>query len=63
MGREFHLTEVKTKKDIREFHDLPSQIYRGDSNWIKPLTKEIETVFNSFAEHAVPQRRSHQMAS
>jgi GNAT superfamily N-acetyltransferase len=46
MAGDFHLIEVKTKKDIREFHDLPSGIYRGDSNWIKPLTKEIETVFN-----------------
>jgi len=46
MAGDFHLVEVKTKKDIREFHDLPSGIYRGDSNWIKPLTKEIETVFN-----------------
>ncbi len=42
---------------------FPHGIYRGDSNWIKPLTKEIETVFNSFAEPAVPQRRGHQMAS
>ena len=46
MAGDFHLVEVKTKKDIREFHDLPSQIYRGDSNWIRPLTKEIESVFN-----------------
>ena len=54
MAGDFHLTEVKTKKDIREFHDLPSDIYRGDSNWIKPLTKEIETVFNPSLNHAVP---------
>ena len=47
MAGDFHLVEVKTKKDIREFHDLPSGIYRGDSNWIRPLTKDIETVFNS----------------
>jgi GNAT superfamily N-acetyltransferase len=46
MAGDFHLVEVKTKKDIREFHDLPSEINRGDSNWIRPLTKEIETVFN-----------------
>ena len=47
MAGDFHLVEVKTKNDIREFHDLPSGIYRGDSNWIRPLTKDIETVFNS----------------
>jgi hypothetical protein len=47
MARDFHLVEVKTKKDIRAFHDLPSDINRGDSNWIKPLAKEIEAVFSS----------------
>ena len=47
MAGDFHLVEVKTKKDIREFNDLPSGINRGDSNWIRPLTKDIETVFNS----------------
>ena len=51
MAGDFHLVEVKTKKDIREFHDLPSGIYSGDSNWIRPLTKEIETVFNPSLNH------------
>jgi len=46
MAAEFHLIEVKTKKDIRDFNDLPAILNRGDSNWIKPLVKDIESVFN-----------------
>ncbi|MGB8357722.1 MAG: hypothetical protein WCD55_03820 [Bacteroidales bacterium] len=46
MAAEFHLIEVKTKKDIREFNDLPSILNQGDSNWIKPLIRDIESVFN-----------------
>jgi GNAT superfamily N-acetyltransferase len=46
MAGNFHLAEVKTKKDIREFHDLPAYINRDDSNWVKPLVKDIELIFN-----------------
>jgi len=46
MATEFHLIEVKTRKDVREFHNLPAYLNRGDSNWIKPLVKDIESVFN-----------------
>lgn len=45
MAEEFHLFEVTTRKDIREFHDLPAVINRSDPNWIKPLFKDIENVF------------------
>ncbi len=40
------LSEVKSKKDIREFHELPARINSGDSSWIRPLVKDIEQVFN-----------------
>ncbi len=46
MTGNFHLVEVKSKKDIREFHDLPAFINKGDSNWIKPLFRDVESVFN-----------------
>ena len=45
MAGSYHLEEVTTKKEIREFHDLPSRINEGDPNWIKPLFKDIESVF------------------
>jgi GNAT superfamily N-acetyltransferase len=45
MSGDFHLVEVKTKKDIRAFHDLPAFINRNDSNWIRPMVKDIEAVF------------------
>ncbi len=46
MAGDFQLAEVKSKKDIREFHDLPSFINKGDGNWIKPLYRDVESVFN-----------------
>lgn len=45
MNGEFHLSEVSTRKEIREFHNLPAYINRGDPNWIKPLTKDVEAIF------------------
>ena len=46
MVSSLQLVEVKSKKDIREFHDLAARINSGDSNWIRPLVKDIEQVFN-----------------
>lgn len=46
MVNSLQLVEIKSKKDIREFHELPARINSGDSNWIKPLVKDIEQVFN-----------------
>ena len=45
MNGEFHLSEVSTRKEIREFHDLPAFINTGDPNWIKPLIKDVEAIF------------------
>jgi GNAT superfamily N-acetyltransferase len=46
MAGDFKLHEVTNKKDIREFHDLLVRINRNDRNFIKPLVKDIESVFN-----------------
>jgi hypothetical protein len=46
MNRGYRLAELSSKKDIRDFHDLPASINRGDKNWIKPLFKDIETIFH-----------------
>jgi hypothetical protein len=37
---------VKTKKDQQEFLDIARTLYAGDSNWICPLDREIEGIFN-----------------
>ena len=46
MNRGYILAELSSKKDIRDFHDLPASINSGDRNWIKPLFRDIESVFH-----------------
>lgn len=41
------LKEVVSDKDKRDFLHLPLRIYRSNSNWIRPLDKDIEAVFDS----------------
>ncbi|MBZ0099726.1 MAG: hypothetical protein K8F30_11605, partial [Taibaiella sp.] len=38
--------EVNTAKDRRDFLELPVSIYKNDPNWIRPLDKDIEEVFD-----------------
>lgn len=38
--------EVTTSREIRQFLDLPKRIYRNYPNWIQPLDKDVEAVFN-----------------
>jgi len=40
------LFEVLTKKDKKDFLELPLSIYKNDDQWIRPLDKDIESVFN-----------------
>ena len=42
----YKLTEVKTKKEVREFLELPGRINEGDPNWIRPLDEDIEKIFD-----------------
>jgi GNAT superfamily N-acetyltransferase len=44
--RDFSIKEVKNKKDFKEFLDFPARLYKGDKNWIRPLDKDIEDIFN-----------------
>lgn len=50
-----HLVEVKTKKDKKDFLLFPLSIYRDDKNWVRPLDRDIEQVFdekkNKFFRH------------
>jgi len=38
--------EVKTKEQARRWLLLPLEIYKNDPNWIRPLDKDIEAVFD-----------------
>ena len=40
------ILEVKSKEDIEEFIMLPVQLYKDTPQWIRPLDKDIESVFD-----------------
>lgn len=40
------LKEVVSQQDIRDFLQLPVRLYQGTPNWIRPLDKDIESVFD-----------------
>ena len=40
------IVKVKTKKDAGAFIKLPIFLYRGSDNWIRPIDKEIEAIFD-----------------
>jgi hypothetical protein len=42
----FHTVVVDRKKRIGDFLNFPATLYKSDKNWIRPLDKEIEKVFN-----------------
>lgn len=46
MNCAYRIAVLSSKKDIRDFHDLPATLNNGDRNWIKPLYKDIESVFH-----------------
>lgn len=49
------IREVVTQADAKLFLELPLLIYKDDANWIRPLNKDIEEVFdlekNKFFRH------------
>ena len=38
--------EVKSPKDVRDFHQLPFSIYKNNKAWIPYLKQDIEKVFD-----------------
>lgn len=46
------IIEVSTKRERREFIDLPKRLYRDDPYWVCPLDSEIENVFDPARNHA-----------
>lgn len=42
----YQLEEVRNKKQVREFLDLPKRLYKNEKNWICPLEADIEKRFD-----------------
>lgn len=42
----YTLVEVKDKKAIREFLNLPVRLYKNEENWIRPLDEDVEKIFD-----------------
>lgn len=40
------IKEVQSPEDIRNFLELPVELYKNSPNWIRPLDKDIEEVFD-----------------
>ena len=43
---DYIIKEVVEKKDVRGFLELPVGLYKGKRNWIRPLDRDIEKVFD-----------------
>lgn len=41
-----HIRAVETNKDLKDFIDLPYQIYRDDPMWVEPLRSEVRAQFD-----------------
>ena len=46
MSERFILNEVISNRDIKAFLELPISINKGDKNWIRPIDKDIEKIFD-----------------
>ena len=40
------IVEIKSRKEIKQFLDIPRRIYNNDPFWVCPLDSDIEAVFN-----------------
>lgn len=45
------ITEVTTRRHVKEFHDFPRKLYRNDPYWVCPLDSEIEGIFDPARNH------------
>jgi hypothetical protein len=43
------ITEVLDTLKIKEFNEFPAQLYKKDSNWIRPLDASVEEIFDKKA--------------
>ena len=42
-----NISTISTKKDIKEFHQLPYIVNKDNKNWIPHIKQEVESVFNA----------------
>ena len=42
-----NLVEVTHKKETKDFIMLPVRLYKNEKNWIRPLDKDINAVFDT----------------
>lgn len=47
-----YISEVKSKKEEKDFLDLPWYIYKNDPNWIPPLDTDVKPIFD-------PEKNTH----
>lgn len=47
LSSRYLIHEVTDSRAIREFIDFPSNLYRDDPNWFRPLDTSVEEIFNS----------------
>ncbi len=40
------IREVASKRDVKEFLNLPVELYKNNSYWIRPLDADVESVFD-----------------
>ncbi|MEA3504788.1 MAG: GNAT family N-acetyltransferase [Bacteroidota bacterium] len=54
------IIEITSKKEIKEFHEIPHHIYKNHPHWVCPLEKIVEDVFtpsrNVFFKHGTATR-------
>ena len=41
-----NITKVESNRDKKTFIEVPLKIYKNDKNWIRPLDKDINSVFS-----------------
>lgn len=55
MQNDIRLTEIRSRRDLKHFLDLPERIYANDPNWVAPLRREIRKLLdrrgNPFFDH------------
>src|SRR5690606_14963839 len=49
------ITEVTSREHVRDFLMLPVTLYKNEPNWIRPLDKDIEWVFDPSKNNAFRQ--------
>lgn len=46
MDVKYSLLEINDKNSTRKFLNFPSELYKGEKNWIRPLDDDIEKIFD-----------------